>query len=113
MMPVTQESGLALYALEFDLHSRMLLSDPITFGSDVPKALQYFTYLESRALEDLSREVVLLGCSSSVDELEVTHLRYFQPRGIPDLPKELRPDQLRPESRALISDVHVSGTIGQ
>ena len=87
-MPFTlQNSGLALYALEFDHHSRILIDEPTSFGSDIDMALQYFNYLESRARDDLSREIVLLGCSSSLEELQVTHLRYFQPQGIPDLPR--------------------------
>ena len=67
-----------------------LIDVPTSFGSNIGMALQYLKYLESRARDDLSREIVLLGCSSSLDELQVTHLRYFQPQGIPDLPEELR-----------------------
>jgi ppGpp synthetase/RelA/SpoT-type nucleotidyltranferase len=96
MEEIHQNAGLALYSLRFDHRSKELESvEP--FGDDVGRALRYFGYLEDQAREDLRREIVLLGCSSTVDELKVTHLRYFQPQGVPDLPDRLRPAQERPE----------------
>jgi hypothetical protein len=96
MEEIHQSAGLALYSLQFN-HRTKELEQVEPFGDDVHRALRYFGYLEEQAREDLRREIVLLGCSSTVDELKVTHLRYFQPRGVPDLPDRLRPSQARPE----------------
>lgn len=96
MEEIHQSEGLALYSLQFN-HRSKELEQIQPFGDEVHRALRYFGYLEDQAREDLRREIVLLGCSSTVEELEVTHLRYFQPRGIPDLPDRLRPSQDRPE----------------
>lgn len=96
MEEIHQEMGLALYSLQFDHRSKELQAIQ-TFGDDVHKALAYFGYLESRSRDDLSNETVLLGCSSTLDELRVTHLRYFHPRGIPDLPARFQIDLGRPD----------------
>jgi hypothetical protein len=96
MEEIHQQSGLALYSLQFN-HRSKTLEGIETFGSDVKRALGYFGYLEDQSREDLRRETVLLGCSSTVEELKVTHLRYFQPRGVPDLPEDLRPERSRPD----------------
>jgi ppGpp synthetase/RelA/SpoT-type nucleotidyltranferase len=95
MEEIRQKSGLVLYTLQFDRRSREI-EQLHEFGQDLGKAMRYFGYLEEQASDDLRREVVLLGCSSGINELRVTHLRYFQPRGIPDLPDRLRPKQDRP-----------------
>lgn len=96
MQEIHQNAGLALYSLRFN-HRSKELEQIEPFGDDVHRALRYFGYLEEQAREDLRREIVLLGCSSTLDELKVTHLRYFQPHGVPDLPDHLRPAQHRPE----------------
>lgn len=96
MEAIYQNAGLALYLLGFNHRSKNLeKAEP--FGGDVHRALLYFGYLEEAARKDLGNEVVLLGCSSTLDELRVTHLRYFQPDGIPDLPDRLRTDNVRPD----------------
>ena len=89
MEEIHQPPGLSFYSLQFDHRSRDLRNLQ-SFGGDVERAMSYFGYLENQARDDLSSETVLLGCSSSIDELKVTHLRYFVPRGIPDLPDDIR-----------------------
>lgn len=98
MEEIHQASGLALYALKFD-HRSKAIDILEEFDADVGRGLAYFGYLESRSRDDLSQEIVLLGCSSSLEELKVTHLRYFQPRGMPELPERIRNDLPRPEAQ--------------
>lgn len=96
MEEIHQPPGLAFYSLQFDHRSRDLRNSQ-SFRGDVDRAMAYFGYLENQARDDLSNETVLLGCSSSIDELKVTHLRYFVPRGIPDLPDHIRAKLDRPD----------------
>lgn len=67
------------------------------FGDRLADAVQHMLYLEDRFRADLSHETVLLGFSAGDAAGETTHLRYFRPRGIPDLPDVIRPSQERPE----------------
>lgn len=97
MEEIHQPPGLAFYSLQFDHRSRDLRNSQ-SFGDDVGRAMAYFGYLENQARDDLSNETVLLGCSSGIDELKVTHLRYFVPRGIPDLPDHVRTTLERPDA---------------
>lgn len=67
-----------------------------SFGDDVEGALRQITYLEDLHRQDLARETVLLG-APKIKELGVTHLRYFQAGGTPELPEFLIPRRPRPQ----------------
>lgn len=84
-----------LFAVQYD-HGYETLLRCDRLGADISDALQHFSYLEGLVTSPSEREVVLLGCAATEDELRVTHLRYFQPRGIPDLPRIITPRRERP-----------------
>ena len=84
-----------MFAIQYD-HGYETLIRCDSLGASVSEALQHFSYLEGLVTSPSEREVVLLGCSATEQELRVTHLRYFQPRGIPDLPTRVTPEGERP-----------------
>ncbi|MGY2075621.1 hypothetical protein [Blastococcus sp. SYSU DS0828] len=95
MVVEPQTGALNYFAVQFD-HSGEQLVRLDSLGENLRQTLRRFSYLEGLSRDTLTREVVLLGSASSEEQLRVTHIRYFAPRGIPDLPPELRPPELRP-----------------
>jgi len=87
-------TGTAFLVVHYDkTRNTTLRTDP--FGDDVDAALEQVTYLEDLHRQDLARETVLLG-APKMRELGVTHLRYFESSGTPELPEFLTPSRPRP-----------------
>lgn len=85
----------SFFVVHFDKSRGTLLTiDP--FDLDLEAAIRQMTYLEELHRHDMGRESVLIGISATKDELKITHLRYFRPYGVPDLPDFLKPGQPRP-----------------
>lgn len=85
---VPHDGPLQFFLIQFDHRGRELqLCDPV--GSSIESAVRTFSYSESLPAGGSGKEVVLLGCASTQEKLRVTHIRYFSPRGIPELPASI------------------------
>ena len=66
------------------------------YGTDLNMAIAQFSFLETLHSANFSKEVVLLAAPSSVEELSVTHTRYFEAQGMPNIPQKLSAGLSRP-----------------
>jgi hypothetical protein len=67
-----------------------------SYGTDDDLAIEHFALLETLHSSNLSKEVVLLAAPSVADELSVTHTRYFEPEGRPNIPSQFMDGLIRP-----------------
>jgi hypothetical protein len=67
-----------------------------SFDGRLDDAIRRLLYLEDLFRADFSNETVLIGVSSGEKELKITHMRYFWPMGIPEIPEVVRPIKPRP-----------------
>ena len=93
--PEPQSGELGYYLVVFDHQHRKLL-DLQPLGTGGAKAVSALAYQETLAPDKIRREAALLGAASTEAQLKETHLRYFAPLGIPQLPDAIRPTQPRP-----------------
>lgn len=87
-------SALSFFVVHYNKTEGIIIQ-LFSFGADIREALKQLVYLEDQPQQD-ARETVLLAVVDSGEELHVTHLRYFKPRGIPSLPDFLAPTLPRP-----------------
>lgn len=98
-MDIESHTGsLTHFLLTFD---RQTLNPPDVqrIGPSAKDALRVFKQVEANDFSRNHQEAVLLTCQSEGHQLRRTHLRYFAPRGVPDLPSELVPQSPRPPER--------------
>ena len=86
---------ITFYSMVFDKKLGRVVSE-VAHGKDLEGAIAYFSYLEKMHSANFGKEVVLLAAPSSVDELNVTHMRYFQFQGRPFIPKAIAAGLQRP-----------------
>lgn len=79
------QGPLQFFAMQFDTAGKELVRCD-SIGSSIGHALELFEYLESDGSKSATRETVLLGSQGSESDIRVTHVRYFAPRGLPELP---------------------------
>jgi Region found in RelA / SpoT proteins len=53
------------------------------------RAMSYFHYQEQLFLQDMTKEIVLLGTNGNEESLKKTHLRYWVFKGRPTIPKSI------------------------
>lgn len=87
--PVDGSSKLAYFTLIYDKPKGLLL-ESYAHGGDLQAARRHYEYLEDLHSVNFSKEVVLLAAHVGEKELRVTHARYFNFRGRPQLPEAIR-----------------------
>lgn len=88
--------GVSFFVLQFDKRRGELINSD-GFGSDVSAAMNFALHLDDLNTGNYRHETVLLCVPDGEAELKITHVRYFQPDGIPSLPKAICPSVSRPK----------------
>lgn len=83
-------NGPLIVTLHYDKTRKIIISEDY-FGSAIEPALRALEYYEDLHAQDAQREAVLIGVGTDVQDLEISHQRYYSSGGFPPLPEQLQP----------------------
>jgi hypothetical protein len=94
--PMEGPQQLAHFTLIYDKPKGVLL-ESYPHEENLHAALRHYQYLENLHSINFSKEVVLLSAHIGQKELQITHARYYNFRGRPELPDAIRPGRAIPQ----------------
>jgi hypothetical protein len=87
---ISQATGPQTWAvINFDKETGRQVVSQVDFDS-FERAMNYFLYQEQLFLQDMTKEIVLLGTVGNEESLKKTHLRYWVFKGRPPIPKTIQ-----------------------